>query len=76
MVCILASQKQLYKYVNNFVQYLAFDRDFKITLVMVCIVMFIRTTSLFPSSTNAKANDVFGQVSNSSVIVENRAIST
>ena len=75
-MCILASQKQLYKYVYNFVQYLALDRDFKIALVMGCIVMFIMTTSLFPLSTNAKANDVFGQVSNSSVIVENRAIST
>ena len=37
--------------------------------------MVISTTSLFPLSKNANANVVFAQDSNSSVIVENRAIS-
>jgi hypothetical protein len=51
------------------------DIDFKIAFVIVSIVLFISTTSLFPLSKNANANVVFDQGSNSSVKVENRAIS-
>jgi hypothetical protein len=51
------------------------DKDFKIAFVIVCIVLFISTASLFPLSKNANADVVFAQDSNSSVKVENRAIS-
>lgn len=51
------------------------DRDFKIAFVIVFIVLFISTASLFPLSKNAKANDVFAQDTNTTVIVENRALS-
>ena len=51
------------------------DIYFKIGFLIVCIVSFTSTTSLFPLSKNANANVVFAQDSNSSVKVENRAIS-
>jgi hypothetical protein len=60
--------------VYNFVQFLVLNRDFKIVFVIVCIVMFVSTTSLFPLSKNTNANYVFAQGCNSSVKVENRAI--
>ncbi len=66
--------KQVYKYVYNFVQCLVLDKDLKITFVIVCIAVLI-STSVFPLSKNVNANNVFAQHSNSSVIVENRAIS-
>ena len=68
-------QKHVYKYQYNFVQCLVLDRDFKITFVILCIAMFVSTASLAPLSKNAKANVVFAQDSNSSVIVENRVFS-
>lgn len=68
-------QKHVYKYLYNFVQCLVLDRDFKITFVILCIAMFVSTASPAPWSKNAKANVVFAQDSNSSVIVENRVIS-
>jgi hypothetical protein len=37
--------------------------------------MFLSTTSLFPLDKNVNANVIFAQDSNSSVIVENRALS-
>ena len=50
------------------------NRDFEISLVIVCITVFTRTPVFFLSK-NANANVTFAQDSNSSVIVENRAIS-
>ena len=44
------------------------------SLVIVCITVFA-STSVFFLSKNANANVIFAQDSNSSVIVENRAIS-
>jgi hypothetical protein len=48
---------------------LVLDKDLKITFVIVCVTVFL-STSVF-----ADANNVFAQDSNSSMIVENRAIS-
>jgi hypothetical protein len=53
---------------------LVLNRDFEISLVIVCITVFT-STSVFFLSKDANANVVFAQDSNSSVIVENRAIS-
>jgi hypothetical protein len=61
-------------YITSF-NALVLNRDFKIAFVIVCIVMFISTTSLFHLSKNANVNVVLAQDSNSSVIVENRALS-
>jgi hypothetical protein len=67
--------KHVYNYLYNIDKCLVLDRDFKITFVNLCIAMFISTASLAPLSNNANANVVLAQDSNSSVIVENRAMS-
>ena len=51
------------------------DRDFKIAFVIIWVAVFISTLLVFPLAKNSSLNEVFAQDSNSSVIVENRAIS-
>ena len=52
------------------------DRDFKIAFVIIWVAVFISTLIVFPfQAKNSGLNEVFAQDSNSSVIVENRAIS-
>ena len=53
---------------------MAEDRDFKIVFAIVLVAVFI-APSIFPSAKNSSVNEVFAQDSNSSVIVENRAMS-
>ena len=53
---------------------MAEDRDFKIVFAIVLVAVFI-APSIFPSAKNSSVNEVFAQDSNSSVKVENRAIS-
>ena len=50
------------------------ERDLTFTFVIVCFSVFI-ITSAFPLSKNANPGNVFAQDSNSSVTVENRAVS-
>jgi len=66
-------QKQVYKYVYDFVPCLLLYNH-KIRLGIICITVFT-STFIFSFANNANDNNVFAQDANTTVIVENRALS-